>query len=121
MANRSFRQQIGTPDVGLVILPGTITIQSGGLPISDTLTFASASRTATGTYRVTFEDSYVSLKALHLQLENTGSQDLNVVLSGSSVGAGKTADFFIRSGSSAVNPQNICAVHFLAVLKNSAV
>lgn len=121
MANRSFRQQIGTPDVGLVILPGTITIQSGGVPVSDTLTFAEATRTAAGTIKVTFEDSFVSLKSLHLQLENTGSQDLNVVLSGSSVGTGKSAHFHIRSGSSNVDPQNICAVHFLAVLKNSSV
>lgn len=114
-----------SPDIGLVILAGTVSITgSTGATTADTLTYASASCTATGIYRITLEDSYVSLKACHLTTESTGSQNLRPVLSGSSVGSGKYVDFMLLTGSTGLpaKPQtDNTNVHVTLFLKNSNV
>lgn len=129
MANSSFRKDIGTPDIGLVLIDGVINIQSGGVPTSDTLTFASASQTGTGAYRITLDQAFVSLKGATFTLLNTGSQGLQVVLSGSSM-TSKTIDFTLQqlsaSGAGGCvgvnrNPQNPVAVHCHLVFKNHTV
>ena len=124
MATRNFRRDLASPDQGLVFIAGTITITgSNGATTADTLTYASASNTATGIYRVAFEDSYVSLKSAQFTLEMTGSQVLIPQLSGSSVGSGKYVDFMLLTGSGAPAKPQVASstVHCLFVMKNSSI
>lgn len=127
---KSLSQDVKTTNLGTVISFGTINIQSGGVPTSDDIPFASASlRQSPGSYRVTFSDPWLDVVPV-LTLENSGSQVLHLVVSGtnpSGVYSGSVAltppsvDFHIRSGSSNVNPQNPTKVHCLFAFKNSPV
>jgi hypothetical protein len=122
MANRNFRGDIKSPDQGLVISAGTISIGTGSFgTFGDTVTYASASMVSTGRFRLTYEDSFVSLKASSCMLEHTGSQDLRVELSGSVFSsAGKYIDYHLLSGSALANPStNGTKIHIINLLKNS--
>lgn len=129
MANRIFRSDLFAVEQGLVAMPGTITLGAGGIPSGDTLTYASASKVATGHIRLTLEDSWPSLKACPVSLEFTGSGDYHVQLSGSNMSSTanhassatvNNIDFFILSGSAKVDVQG-AKIHVISFFKNSAV
>ena len=127
---KSLSQDVKTTNLGTVISFGTINIGAGGVPTSDDIPFASASlRASPGSYRITFSDPWLDVVP-NLQLENSGTQNLQLVVSGtnpSGVQEGglqlvpPSVDFFIRSGSSNVNPQNPTKVHCIFAFKNSPV
>lgn len=139
MANRNFRRDIASPDQGLVSIAGQISITgSTGATTADTLTYASASNLSAGVYRVFFEDFFVSLKHASFTIQNTGSQDLTVVLSGSNLAgilSGSSGsngitwtrttlpcvDFFVRSGSANTKPSNDMSIFAHFLFKNSSV
>jgi len=126
MANRNFRADLRSPDQGLVFVPGTIRITgSNGATTQDTLTYASASNLGTGIYRVTFEDSFVSLRSAQLTLASTGSAGLTAVLSGTNAysPSGKTLDFLIVNSSGALTKPQVANtdVQCLFIFKNSVV
>ncbi len=129
MANRNFRHDLKSPDQGLVFIDGTITITgSTGATTADTLTYASASNVSTGLYRITLEDSYVSLKSCQLTVESTGSQGLIPQIFSSSVGSEKRVDFRLGHLTGSTAPHTFAVakpsdasskVHVSLVFKNS--
>jgi hypothetical protein len=122
MANRSWYKDMGTADQGLVCIDGKVNITgSTGATVSDTLTYASASNRETGIYRIQLEDSFVSLKAAHLTLEMTGTQFLQVQLSGSDVSSGKYVDFLMLNSSGVPTKPSVanCGVFVSLIFKNS--
>ena len=126
MANRAFRSDKKTFEQGLVQAAGTISLSPSALTgtTGDTVPYASGSMLSAGLYRLQFEDKYVAFRSVHLQLENSGSQDLRAVISGSSVAGAAYVDFYIRSGSAgmpATIPGNPVIVHINVNLKNSSV
>ena len=129
MANRAFRSDKRTFEQGLVQAAGKVTLSPSALTgtLANTIPYCSASMTAAGCYRIQFDDSYVALRSVTLQLENTGSQDLSLVGSGSTTGVGVNStsamqyNFFLRSGSNNTIPGNQVAVYLNFLLKNSGV
>lgn len=106
-----------SPEVELVPLVGTVTVAAGSAAPSTNVPFASVVRIATGSYRLDFQESWVSTKATFLQAH---SANHTAVLSGSS-STGRTATFRLVSSGSFVDPNVPVDVSFVFFAKNSGV
>ena len=141
MSNRNYRQNIGTDLINTVLVAGTVSLTgSTGKPTGDNTYAFSSSQTSTGLYRTTFRDAFPRLLACTLTVENSGTQGLRAVISGSNAGgtystsgsggyavSGLTitppsVDWYLQTGSvgnPAANPSNDMKVHLICVFLNS--
>lgn len=121
MANRNFHQFKGSLDRGLVHVQGVISIAAGGAVSSEDLVGAAVSKTGTGAYKITLEDSYQSAKAVILQLESSTDVDMDVQVKSVDVSSAKEIAFKTLVAGVATDSVAASKVHVLIVLKNSSV
>ena len=93
---------------------------SGAVTLTTGYGIASVTKSATGDYKITLSDKYVSLKYFDAVLLKSSGEDIRVQLKAESVNSAKTIDFYTLTGSSATNPSSGSALLIKLELKNTS-
>ncbi len=129
MANRSFHKPLGSLEIDVVSLFGTITIGSSGAVSSSTgKGIASVALSGTGGYIVTLQDAYnallfADLNTLHSTDSAASTVGIGSRINAADVSSAKTVTFqmYALDDGADANPASGAVLYVMIVLRNSSV
>ncbi len=121
MASRNFSRKQSL-EKEIKELYAEIAIGSSGAPtLTSQVGIASISRSTNGTYVLTLQDTYVSLKMFECVLVKSSGEDITFQLSAEGVATDKTITFLTNTGATPTDPSSGAAIKLRIDLKNSTV
>lgn len=119
MANRYFNQFHGTPQKGVVILPGTLSIAADASISSQDFKMGTFTKTGTGEYTLTLSDKYVGALSVLATVQAATAVDLVAQVKSVDVVSAKTVVFNLNTGATPTNPSAVCKLNVVLILSNS--
>lgn len=120
MANRNYTDSKVLAR-GLVLLHGNVTIAADASVGTSTFPGGTFTKTGTGEYTLTLEDSYVSLLGAQASLLAATAVDLVPQIKSADVVTAKTVTINLNAGATPTNPAAACTLYLSLALKNSTV
>lgn len=122
MANRYLKQHKGHMNTGVVLLEGRLDIHTDASVLSTTDFLGGAiTKTGTGEYTITLEDTYNKLLACNLTLSAATPVDLVPQVTSEDVDGAKTIVFSLCAAAVATDPSAATSVYISLKLKDSSV
>jgi hypothetical protein len=125
MANRYFKQFPLVKSPRTIILAGKIRLAADASVTSSTIDFASVTKTATGTYKITLQDKYVETKSIQLTALQASGSPVQAQVKSDSQASDKLIyiNTYVQDGTSGVpavaDVAVVTEIHVLLVFKDS--
>jgi hypothetical protein len=121
MASRYFKPLKGHFNTSVALLDGYVDIAADASVSASALDGAAVTKTATGAYTITLEDTYVELLACNLTVQAATAVDLVPQVVSQAVASTKTIVFKLLAAAVATDPAAVCRVYISLKLKDSSV
>lgn len=121
MANRYFKQFVRTPDTNVTLLDGYVNVGATGAVVSSTVPFGTVTRTGSGAYTLTLQDTYPSLLFAGASPVNNTAQNVDWCCTTFDVSGAGTISFTCNNQSTgtATDPTSGNGFFISVILKNS--
>jgi len=120
MASRIFGP-LQALDKEIKILSGLVSIHTDASILSQTLLGGTFSKTGTGEYTLTLQDTYPELLACLVSVEAAVAVDLVAQVKSQTVSTTKLVVINLNTAATPTNPSAACKIHVTLVLKNSTI
>jgi len=105
----------------LTLIQGTISIAADASVSSESIVGASVTKTGTGEYTITLDETYNALMACNVTLEAATAVDLVPQIKSTDVSGAKTVVINLNAGATPTNPSAVCKIHVSIFMRNSSV
>ncbi len=105
----------------LCCIAGQINIAADASVTSSSILGAAVTKTGTGEYTITLNDTYVAMVAVDAQLQAATAVDLVPQVKSYDVTSAKTVVINLNAGATPTNPAAACVLHVKILLRDSTV